>query len=81
MPTTITLKGIPDKIYEQLKVSAESNRRSLNSEVIACLETLLLPRKTTALEHIAKAREVRLSLKKGMFKPADIDRFKRAGRA
>ena len=81
MPTTITLKGIPDEIYEQLKVSAESNRRSLNSEVIACLETLLLPRKATALEHVAKAREVRLSLKKGMFKPEAIDRFKRAGRA
>ena len=81
MPTTITLKGIPDEIYAQLKASAESNRRSLNSEVIACLETLLLPRKTTAREHVAKAREVRLSLKKGMFKPDDIDLFKRTGRA
>lgn len=81
MPTTITLKGIPDEIYAQLKASAEANRRSLNSEVIACLETLLLPRKTTALEHVARAREVRNSLKKGMFKPEDIDRFKRSGRA
>jgi antitoxin FitA len=81
MPTTITLKGIPDEVYEQLRASAEANRRSLNSEAIACLETLLLPRKTTALEHVAKAREVRLSLKQGAFKPDDIDRFKRAGRA
>lgn len=81
MPMTITLKGIPDEIYAQLKASAEANRRSLNSEVIACLETLLLPRKTTALEHVARAREVRNSLKKGMFKPEDIDRFKRSGRA
>ena len=81
MPTTITLKGIPDEIYAQLKASAEANRRSLNSEVIACLETLLMPRKTTVLEHVAKAREVRLLQKKGMFKPKDVDRFKRAGRA
>jgi len=80
MPTTITLKGIPDEVYAQLKASAEANRRSLNSEVIACLETLLLPRKTTALEHAAQARESRLALKKRMFKPEDIDRFKRAGR-
>ena len=81
MPTTMTLKGIPDSVYEQLKSSAEANRRSLNSEAIACLETVLLPKKTTALEHIARARELRLTLKRGAFKPEDIDRFKRAGRA
>jgi len=81
MPTTITLKGIPDAVYEQLKLSAEANRRSLNSEAIACLETLLLPRRTTALEHAAKARELRSELKRGAFKPGDIDNFRRAGRA
>ena len=80
MPTTITLKGIPDDVYRQLKTSAEANRRSLNSEAIACLETTLLPRKTTALEHVATARTIRLSLKQGAFKPEDIDKFKRAGR-
>lgn len=80
MPTTITLKGIPDDVYVQLKSSAEANRRSLNSEAIACLETVLLPRKTSALEHLAAARAARSGLKRGAFKPADIDRFKRAGR-
>lgn len=43
MPATITLKNIPDAIYEQLKQAAEAHHRSLNSEVIACLETQLLP--------------------------------------
>ena len=81
MPTTITLKGIPDQVYEQLKASAQVNRRSLNSEAIACLETQLLPRKTTALEHVTKAREIRKALKGRPFKPEDIDRFKRSGRA
>jgi plasmid stability protein len=81
MPTTITLKGIPDDVYEQLKLTAQVNRRSLNSEAIACLETLLLPRKTSALEHVAGAREIRATLKRGAFKPEDIDRAKRQGRA
>lgn len=81
MPTTITLKGIPDEVYQQLKRSAEVNRRSLNSEAIACLETLLLPTKTTALEHVAKAREIRATLNAKTFKPEDIDRAKRQGRA
>ena len=80
MPTTITLKGIPDEVYVQLKSSADANRRSLNSEAIACLETVLLPRKTSALEHVAAAKTTRSLLKQGAFKPEDIDRFKRAGR-
>ena len=80
MPTTITLKGIPDDVYKQLKSSADANRRSLNSEAIACLETVLLPRKTSALEHVAAARAARSTLKRGAFKPVDIDKFKRVGR-
>jgi hypothetical protein len=36
MPSTITLKNIPDEVYERLKASAEANRRSLNSEAIVC---------------------------------------------
>lgn len=81
MPTTITLKGIPDDVYAQLRSSAEANRRSLNSEAIACLETLLLPKKTTALEHVARARDNRQALKGMKFTPEDIDQFKRVGRA
>jgi hypothetical protein len=43
MPTTLTLKNIPDEVYERLKLSAEVHRRSMNSEAIVCLETALLP--------------------------------------
>jgi antitoxin FitA len=53
----------------------------LNSEAIACLESILLPRKMTALEHVIAARAIRKTLKPGAFKPEDIDRFKRTGRA
>ncbi len=43
MPTTLTLKNIPDEVYERLKASAEKHRRSLNSEAIVCLESVLAP--------------------------------------
>ena len=43
MPTTLTLKNIPDAVYARLKLSAEVHRRSLNGEAIVCLETVLLP--------------------------------------
>jgi len=39
LPTTLTLKNIPDELYERLKSAAELNRRSLNSEAIVCLES------------------------------------------
>jgi antitoxin FitA len=81
MPTALTLKGIPDDVYDRLKLSAEANRRSLNSEVVACLESLLLPKKTTAVQHLAAIRAVRARLTKNAFKHEDIDRIKRAGRA
>ncbi len=81
MPTTITLKGIPDPVYNALKVSAQTNRRSLNREAIACLEDFLLPAKTSALEQAARARAIRESLAAGAFSPQDIQRFKQAGRA
>lgn len=80
MPTTMPLKNIPDEVYDRLKSSAERNRRSINSEAIVCLETVLLPGKLTSEEHIARAREIRSSLGGRKFAPAEIDRLKREGR-
>ncbi|MGK5092180.1 Arc family DNA-binding protein [Deltaproteobacteria bacterium TL4] len=38
MPT-ITIKNIPEKIHQKLKQNASQNHRSLNNEIIACLES------------------------------------------
>lgn len=40
MPT-LTIKGLPDPTYQRLKARAESNHRSLNGEIIACLERVV----------------------------------------
>lgn len=80
MPTTITLKNIPDEVYERLKASAEANRRSLNSEAIVCLETVLLPGRVRPAERLARARALRASLSQGKFRAKDVDRLKREGR-
>lgn len=80
MPTTLTLKNIPDEIYERLKASAEANRRSLNSEAIVRLEAALLPEKIDIAQTLAQARALRAQLTKGKFRAKDIDTFKREGR-
>lgn len=80
MPTTLTLKNIPDAVYEKLKLSAQNHRRSLNSEAIVCLESVLLPTKMMPSERLARARELRASLPQGKFRARDIDVAKREGR-
>lgn len=57
---TLTIKNIPPDLYERLKHSAEVNRRSINSEVLMCIErSLLVPslNPTAALSQIRALRE------------------------
>lgn len=80
MPTTLTLKNLPDEVYERLKSAAAANRRSLNREAIVCLESVLLPGRVSAGERLARARALRATLPKTGFAARDIDGMKRAGR-
>ena len=81
MPAAITLKNIPDDIYDRLKLAAAAHHRSLNREVIACLERVLLPTRATAEQHLAGARKLRATLKPGKFKASDIARAIEQGRS
>jgi plasmid stability protein len=80
MPTTLTLKNVPDEIYKRLKGSAEAHRRSLNSEAIVCLESVLLPGRIPLTERLARARALRSALPKVKFRARDIDAMKLEGR-
>ena len=81
MPTTLTLKNIPDSVCERLKASAELHRRSMDSEAILCLEAMLVPTRIAPTERLARAREFWAGLKPAKFLPRDIDALKRQGRA
>jgi plasmid stability protein len=80
MPTTLTLKNVPDEVYERLKQSAAAHRRSINSEAIVCLESVLLPGRVAVSERLARARALRAALPKARFRAKDIDAYKRDGR-
>lgn len=79
MSTTLTLKNIPDEVYERLKASAEAHRRSLNSEAIVCLEAVLMPGRMDPGERLARARAMRDALSTSRFKVRDIEAMKRDG--
>jgi antitoxin FitA len=80
VPASLTLKSIPADVYERLKASAAMHRRSLNSEAIVCLETVLLAGKMAPAERLARARALRSSLPQGKLRAKDIDALKREGR-
>jgi antitoxin FitA len=80
MPTTLTLKNIPDSVYERLKLSAQAHRRSLNSEAIVCLEAVLMPARVPAADRLARARALRQGLPPQAFLARDIQAMKTLGR-
>lgn len=55
----LTIKNIPDSLYERLKEAARVHRRSLNGEVLHCVERMLVPYKLDASDHLASARKLR----------------------
>jgi len=59
MGTSITLKNIPDPIYQRIKQAAKRNHRSMNNEIIACLEQALAPRPVDIEARLDQARRLR----------------------
>lgn len=57
--TTITVKNIPADLYERLKQSAQANRRSINSEILVCIEQAVSLSRVDPEATIARARELR----------------------
>ena len=58
MPT-ITVKNIPVEIYEKLKRAAAISHRSINSEIIACIERAVRSQEVDTDLLLANARKLR----------------------
>jgi plasmid stability protein len=78
--TTFTLKGIPDDLYERLKRRAAENRRSINGEMLICLEEALLGGRVNQVEMLAKVDAVRERLNMRPYTQAALNAAKRRGR-
>ena len=76
----ITIKNIPEDLYESLKKAAATHHRSINSELIVCLEQILQPRKASAEESIQAAQALRKRVQATNLSADEIDEFKRVGR-
>ena len=56
---TVTVKNIPDELYNRLKTVAEINRRSINSEIIVCIEQAVKAHRISPEKVLNSARLVR----------------------
>lgn len=59
MPTNITIREIPDEVYEKLKKRAELHHRSINSEVIYLLKRMVQSHRVDPDQVIARARQIK----------------------
>jgi antitoxin FitA len=76
----ITIKNIPEDLLQHLKQSAESNHRSLNREIIACIKRAMSVRKIRPDALLEHARLLREKTAKHPITDATFNRAKRAGR-
>jgi antitoxin FitA len=77
---TVTVKNIPDELYERLKSSAETNRRSINGEIIVCIEKAVMSRRINIDEVIKNARRLRQLTAGHPVGDEEFDRAKAEGR-
>ena len=76
----LTIKNIPDTLYQQLKTAAELHRRSINSEVLIYLERALIASKTSPTERLNRIEQLRATIKPNSITPEDIEQAINSGR-
>jgi plasmid stability protein len=75
----LTIKTVPDPLLRRLKAQAARHRRSLNSEVIACLEAAVGPTVVNPDALLAEIRALRPPVRRPVTDRL-LNRLKRAGR-
>ena len=79
MPS-ITVKNIPQELYNKLKIVATLNHRSINNEMINCLESVLMPQRLTISEKLLRAKRIRSKIDISKIDANEIKRAIEEGR-
>lgn len=82
MGHSITLKDLPEALYQHLRAAAAANNRSIEAEAAARLEAAVPPERFTTEEHLARITQLRNRLAAGgkVFDVDEIDRAIEEGR-
>lgn len=81
MMANLTIKNIPEDLYQKLKQRAELNRRSMNAEVLVCLEETLIAPQIDVKALLPRIRELRAKSTRHLLTDEEIFRIKNEGRS
>ena len=76
----ITVKNIPDDLYENLKYFAAINRRSLNNEIIVCIEKAVKSKRIEKVQFLDRLRKLREEIKLPYLTDDALNQIKSEGR-
>ena len=76
----LTIKNIPEDLYEELKRRAEANRRSIDREAILCIERMVHSRKIDPEKYLLRARQLREKTKHHPITDDEFSAAKASGR-
>lgn len=77
---TITVKKIPDDLYERLREVAKLHHRSINSEIIVCIDQALRSDRLSPAETLSRARRLRSQTNTEPLTMSELIDAKSAGR-
>ncbi len=77
MSINITIRDIPDDIYEKVREQAKVHHRSINSEIIACLESSVKSKNISTEDILNEARKMRKKAKGSLSTQEIIDAINR----
>ena len=77
----LSVKNLPKEIHRRLRERAKRNRRSLNSELIACLQEAVMPRRIDPDEAAERIRALRTKYRGPAPTDADLAHARSDGRA
>jgi plasmid stability protein len=76
----LTVKNIPEYLYTDLKRYAKMNHRSLNSEIIVCIEKAIRSSRISPEESLVRARQLRAKTARHPITDEDFNQAKNIGR-
>jgi antitoxin FitA len=76
----MNVKNLPKDLHRRLKERAKRNHRSLNSEVIACLQEAVMPKRIDPDEAAERIRALRARFRGAPLTNEEIARLKAEGR-
>lgn len=78
---TVTVKNIPDDIYEKLKKNASTHRRSINNEIIYCIENAVISKQVEPEQFIARIEAFHKDRPSPVVSDDLLQEYKRTGRS